>query len=58
MVQRVKDLVLLQLWHSLQLQLRSDPWPRNSKCLGVAKEEKKIHHFLVIDLFCTLGKQQ
>ena len=23
----VKDLVLLQLWHRLQLQLRFDPWP-------------------------------
>ena len=25
--QWVKDPTLLQLWHRLQLQLRSDPWP-------------------------------
>ena len=28
-VQWVKDLVLLQLWLRLQLQLGFDPWPRN-----------------------------
>ena len=27
---RFKDPVLLQLWCRSQLQLRSDPWPRNS----------------------------
>ena len=26
--QRVKDTVFSQLWHRLQLRLRSDPWPR------------------------------
>ena len=26
----VRDLVLLQLWHRLQLQLGLDPWFRNS----------------------------
>ena len=37
----LKDLVLLQLWHRSQLQLRSDPWLRNSICCGVAKKENK-----------------
>ena len=27
MVQRVKDPVLLQLWHRFQLRHRFDPWP-------------------------------
>ena len=27
--QWVKDLILLQLWHRGQLQLRFDPWPGN-----------------------------
>ena len=35
LAQWVKDPVLLQL------QLGSDPWPRSSICLGVAKNEKK-----------------
>ena len=41
--QSVKDLALPQLWHRLQLQLGSDPWPRNSICHGAAKKggEKK-----------------
>ena len=34
--QYVKELVLLQL----ELQLRSDPWPRNSICHGTTKKEK------------------
>ena len=28
-MQWVKDLVLLQLWYRMQLQLGFDPWPRN-----------------------------
>ena len=28
-VQQVKDLVLLQLWHRLHVCLKFDPWPRN-----------------------------
>ena len=39
--QWVKDLVLQQLWLKLQLSLKSDPWPRNSICLKMAKKEKK-----------------
>ena len=45
--QCVKDLALLQLWLKLKLRLRSqlwlgsDPWPRNSICLGTAKKKKK-----------------
>ena len=38
--QWVKDLALLQLWCRSQLQLRSDPWPRNSMCHGAAKKRK------------------
>ena len=34
-VQWVKDLVLLQLWHRLQLQLEFDPWPGNFHMLQV-----------------------
>ena len=39
--QWLKGSVLPQLWCRLQLQLRSDPWPRNSMCHGVTKKEKK-----------------
>ena len=39
--QWIKDLVLPQQQHRLQLQFRSDPWPRNFICCGVAKKEKK-----------------
>ena len=39
--QWVKDLALLQLWSSLQLQLRSDPWLGNFICHGVAKKGEK-----------------
>ena len=43
LAQWVKELVLLWLWHRLQLQLGSDSWTRNSLCLGAAqKEDKKI----------------
>ena len=33
----VKDPLLQQLWHMLQLWLRFDPWPGNSMCSEVAK---------------------
>ena len=39
--QWVKNLALPQLWLRLQLWLRSDPWPKNSICHGVAKKKKK-----------------
>ena len=39
--QWVKDLGLPQLWFRSPLWLRSDPWPWNSICLEVAKNEKK-----------------
>ena len=39
--QLVKDLALLQLWWRSQLQLRSDPWPRNSICYKMGKKNKK-----------------
>ena len=38
LVQWVKDQVLPQLRLRLQLQLRSDSWPGNSTCRGVAKK--------------------
>ena len=41
LAQRVKDWALLQLWRRSQLQLGSDPWPGNSTCHGVAKNEEK-----------------
>ena len=37
----LKDLALPQLWYRSQLQLRSDPWPRNSICHRVAKKENE-----------------
>ena len=36
----LKDLALLQLWHSLQTRLRSDRWPSDSLCPGAGKKEK------------------
>ena len=41
LAQWVKDLVLPQLRLGLRLRLgfSSDPWPGNSRCLGVAKKE-------------------
>ena len=41
LVQRVKVLVLPQLWHKLQLWLGFDPCPGTSIAVGVAK--KKIN---------------
>ena len=41
MVQWVKNLVLLQLWHRSQLWLRFDPWSRNFHMLWVWTFEKK-----------------
>ena len=38
--QWVKNPVLLQLQFRSQLWLRSEPWPRNSVCCGVAKKVK------------------
>ena len=37
-VQQVKDLVLPQLWHRLQMQLGFDPWPGNFHMLWVQPE--------------------
>lgn len=41
LAQWIKDHTLLQLQLRLQLQLSSDPWPRNSICRRAAKIEKK-----------------
>lgn len=38
LAQLVKELVLLQLWHNLQLQVSSDPWLGDSLCFGVTGE--------------------
>ena len=40
LAQWVKDPLLLQLCPRWQLWLRSDPWPGNSICHGVAKKKK------------------
>ena len=40
LAQWVKNLALPQLWLRSKLWLGSDPWPKNSICSGVAKEEK------------------
>ena len=40
LAQWVKDLTVPQLWLRLQLQLGSDPWPRNSVCCGALKNKK------------------
>ena len=43
LTQWVKDPALPQLWLRSQLQLGSDPWPRNSICLwGGQKRKKKV----------------
>ena len=44
----LKDLVLPQMQHRSQLQLRSDPWPRNSICCGAAKKEGKKKFLLQV----------
>ena len=41
LAQWIKDPAFLHLWLRSQLWLGSDPWLRNSKCLGVAKNEEK-----------------
>ena len=54
-----KDPGLLQLWHRLQLQLGSDPWPGNSLCCRAAKKEKKkkesFFKFSLTKCFLSLG---
>ena len=49
--QWVKDLALPQLWLSLQLWLRFDPWPRSSMSLGVAQTNKQIWIILFLKNF-------
>ena len=41
LTQWVKDQALPQLQHTLQLQLESDPWSRNSICCREVKKKKK-----------------
>ena len=41
LVQWVRDPVLLQLWHRLQLQLRCDPWPGNFHMPWEQSKQKK-----------------
>ena len=50
LAQWVKDLALPQLGRRSQLQLGSDPWPRNSACCGAAKKKNIIHWLSLIDL--------
>ena len=49
----LKDLALPLLWHRLQLQLGSDPWPEKSMYRGLAKKEKK-NYFLKITVVFAL----
>ena len=44
----LKDPALPQLQHRLQRWLGSDPWPRNSTCLRVAKNEKKKRRMWIV----------
>ena len=57
----VKDPEMLPLRRlRLRLRPRSDPWPRNSICRGVAKKEKKkfrIHTGEYTDLYVTVTNQ-
>ena len=41
LAQWVKDPMLLQLWLGSQLQLGSDPWPRNAPCAKNLKKKRK-----------------
>ena len=50
MAQWVKDLVLPQLQHRLQLQLRFDPWPRNFRVPWVRLKKKIFKIWEVEDL--------
>ena len=43
----LKDPVLLQLQLRSKLLLRSDPWPGNSMCQGMAKKGGKIPIYLL-----------
>ena len=47
MAQQVKDLLLPQLWHKLQLWHRFDPWPGNFHMPVVAKKKKKKGKMLI-----------
>ena len=40
LAQWIKDLAFPQLWHRLQLKLRSDLWPRNTICQWVDKNKQ------------------
>ena len=58
MAQRVKDLVLPQLWHRLQLQLGFDSWSVELPyAAGAAKKKKKKKKKKksVLDLTLSLG---
>ena len=58
--QWVKDLALLHLWHSLQLQLRFDPWSGNFHMLWIwLKKKKKFHiyniYWALFNIFPLVG---
>ena len=53
---RHSGLRMPQLWHRWQLQLRSDPWPRNSTCCRSAKKEKEekfSEYRFIVFLICS-----
>ena len=44
----LKDPVLLQLWHGLQLQLRFNPWPGSLNMPGVQPSKEKDSVLLLL----------
>ena len=57
LAQWVKDLVLPQLQQRSQLQLESDPWPRNSTCCEVAQKKKKKKKLYLNTLVVPINKE-
>ena len=49
----LKDPVLLQLWLRLQLQLRSDPWPRNFHIQWIWPKKKNNFWYEVLYLYLS-----
>ena len=63
LAQWIKDLVLLQPWRRMQLQLGSDPWPGNFVChfLGSQKQTNKkntVRYHLVQVRMAIIKKKQ
>ena len=48
LAQWVKDLALLSWWLRLRLRVGSDPWLKNSICLGAAKKDRESYMLYTI----------